>query len=143
MRYINEIIIHCTSTYPKQDIGAKEIRAWHRANGWKDCGYHYIVRLDGTVERGRYVSQPGAHCRGHNAHSIGIAYVGGLDEQGRPTDTRTREQRASLLKLVTQLTTLYHCKTTGHNDHNPNKACPCYDAKNEYKNILKQTVSRK
>lgn len=142
MRYINEIIIHCTATRPEQDVGVQEIRRWHRAQGWQDVGYHYIVRLDGTIERGRYVSQPGAHCRGHNAHSIGVAYVGGLDANGHPADTRTAAQRASLLKLVTILTRLYHCRTYGHHDHNRTKACPCYSAKEEYKNIYIRTIQK-
>ena len=90
MRSITEIIIHCSATAEGRDFGVADIRRWHKAQGWTDVGYHYVVRLDGTVQEGRALSEPGAHCKGHNAHSIGICYVGGLAADGRtPKDTRT------------------------------------------------------
>lgn len=143
MRYINEIIIHCTATPPGMDVGVKEINAWHFARGWKGCGYHYVVRLDGTVERGRYLSQPGAHCSGHNAHSIGIAYVGGVDEQGRPKDTRTEAQKTALRQLIAKhVNANTITKIRGHRDYAA-KACPCFDAKKEYENMAKTILSKK
>ena len=138
MRLINEIIVHCSATIEGQDVRAKDIKQYHvNQRGWRDIGYHYIIDLDGTVERGRPISQPGAHCLGHNAHSIGVCYIGGLDRSGKPKDTRTAAQRQALLKLITKLTTVYRCATHGHNEY-ANKACPCFDAKNEYTNIIKQ-----
>lgn len=142
VRYINDIILHCTATLPGQDVGVPEVRAWHRAQGWKDIGYHYLVRLDGSIERGRPISQPGAHCYGHNAHSIGVAYVGGLDENSQPSDTRTEAQKAALLKLLANLTLMYRCSIHGHRDY-ANKACPCFDAQCEYKGLYKQLVVEK
>jgi hypothetical protein len=47
--------------------------------------------LDGTIEQGRELEAVGAHTKGHNAHSIGICYIGGLDKNGKPKDTRTRQ----------------------------------------------------
>lgn len=143
MRYINEIIIHCTATPPGMDVGVKEINAWHLARGWKGCGYHYVVRLDGTVERGRYLSQPGAHCSGHNAHSIGIAYVGGVDDQGRPRDTRTEAQKTALRQLIAKHVNANNItRIRGHRDYAA-KACPCFDAKKEYENMAKTILSKK
>lgn len=143
MRYINEIIIHCTATPPGMDVGVKEINAWHFARGWKGCGYHYVVRLDGTVERGRYLSQPGVHCSGHNAHSIGIAYVGGVDDQGRPKDTRTEAQKTALRQLIAKHANVNNItRIRGHRDYAA-KACPCFDAKNEYENMAKTILSKK
>lgn len=135
MRFINQIIIHCTATKPTADIGAAEIRKYHTEhNHWRDIGYHYVIRRNGKVERGRYISQPGAHCKGHNAHSIGIAYVGGLDENGQPADTRTPEQRAALKKLIWKLVAMTGAGVYGHRDF-ANKDCPCFDAKAEYKEL--------
>lgn len=145
MRVINDIIIHCADTPPGMDIGAKEIKEWHttpkpKGNGWKDIGYHYVIRLDGTVEKGRLVSRAGAHCYGHNAHSIGICYVGGRACNGQHVDTRTKEQRAAMLKLVTNLIRMYRCDVHGHRDYDKGKDCPCFDAHAEFTNIYKREV---
>lgn len=145
MRVINDIIVHCSGTKCKTDIGAKEIKDYHTApkphgQGWKDIGYHYVIRLDGTIEKGRLVSRAGAHCYGHNAHSIGVCYVGGLDQSGDEADTRTPQQKASLLKLITNLIRMYRCDVHGHHDYNRSKGCPCFDAHREYTNIYRREV---
>lgn len=136
-RYINDIILHCTATPAGKDYSVADITNWHKQRGWRTCGYHYVVRLDGSIERGRAISQPGAHCRGHNAHSIGVAYVGGLDTDGKPADTRTEAQKHALLKLLVNLTKIYRCRIHGHRDYNPQKACPCFDATKEYAPLYK------
>lgn len=139
MRFINDIIVHCTATLPGQDVGVAEVTQWHRARGWKNIGYHYLVRLDGSVEKGRPASQPGAHCYGHNAHSVGVAYVGGLDGEGRPKDTRTEAQRRAMLKLLADLTRMYRCRIHGHRDY-AQRDCPCFDAAREYEGLYRQLV---
>ena len=131
-RRIDAIIVHCTATPPGMKVTVDDIDRWHKARGWKGIGYHYVVDLDGTVYRGRTDDCVGAHCRGHNAHSIGVCYVGGLDPQGRPADTRTPEQKEALLKLMTVLKKRYpHAKIYNHRRF-ANKACPCFDAEKEY-----------
>lgn len=145
MRMINDIIIHCSATRPKVDVGAKEIKQWHTqpepyGRGWKDIGYHYIVRLDGTIEHGRPISRAGAHCVGHNAHSIGICYVGGLDDAGEAADTRTPAQKSALIKLIYNLITVYRCDVHSHHDYNSSKLCPCFDAHEEYSPIYQKIV---
>ncbi|MBQ5374387.1 MAG: N-acetylmuramoyl-L-alanine amidase, partial [Bacteroidaceae bacterium] len=75
MRTITLLILHCSAVMPDVESGAADIDRWHRAQGWRGgIGYHYVVRRDGTVEPGRREEVPGAHCRHHNAHSIGICY---------------------------------------------------------------------
>lgn len=141
MRLVNKIIIHCTATEDGKDIRAKEIKAYHvNVKGWRNIGYHYVIDLDGTVESGRPISQPGAHCLGQNAHSIGVAYVGGL-KNGKPADTRTPAQKAALLKLVTKLVTLYRCEVHGHCEY-AKKACPCFDVQVEYGKIKSQVQKK-
>lgn len=136
MRQITEIIIHCADTPEGRDVKADEIRRWHKnERGWSDIGYHYVIDLDGTIEAGRDVETAGAHCTGHNAKSIGICYVGGCDAQMQPKDTRTEQQKASLLLLLKYLRQRYpQAKIYGHRDF-AQKACPSFDAKNEYKEI--------
>lgn len=127
MRTINEIIIHCSATQAGRNVSVDEIRAWHRARGFRDIGYHYVITLDGTVHPGRPIEQAGAHCLGHNSHSIGICYVGGLDVDGTPADTRTAAQRAALTHLVTRLIARHPRATVhGHREF-ARKACPCFD----------------
>lgn len=131
-RQITEIIIHCSATPAARDVGAAEIDRWHRARGFSSIGYHYVVRLDGTVERGRDEKMTGAHCLGHNTRSVGVCYAGGLDAAGCPADTRTPRQKQALLVLLRELTARYPGATVhGHRDFAA-KACPCFDATNEY-----------
>ena len=66
------IIIHCSATRAEQDITAADIESWHRARGFWTIGYHYVIRLDGTIEPGRDVTLDGAHCMGWNKRAIGI-----------------------------------------------------------------------
>lgn len=133
MRPVDTIIIHCTATPPGRDVRAEDIRRWHRARGWKDIGYHWVVCLDGTVERGRDEADPGAHCRGHNARSIGVCYAGGVAADGRtPADTRTEAQKASLRALAGRLRSRYPAaRVVGHRDLDPRKACPSFDVATE------------
>ena len=133
-RVINEIIIHCTATPEGRECSVDEIRQWHKARGFTDIGYHYVIHLDGRVENGRDVDIAGAHCTGHNTHSIGVVYVGGCAKDGKtPKDTRTDAQKASLANLLIDLRKLYPRATIhGHRDF-ANKACPSFDATKEYR----------
>lgn len=127
MRTITEIIIHCTATRPNAICTVESIRKYHRSLGWRDIGYHYVIYPDGSVHAGRPVEQPGAHTEGHNAHSIGIAYVGGLDADGHPADTRTEAQCLALLQLVQDLMEEHPITSIhGHNEY-ANRACPCFN----------------
>ena len=130
MRKIDDIIIHCTATAEGRDVSVADIRRWHQARGFVDVGYHYVVYLDGSVHEGRPLAQVGAHCRGHNAHSVGVCYVGGLAADGRtPKDTRTARQRVALEALVQLLRLNFPgAGVHGHNDYAA-KACPCYEVK--------------
>lgn len=135
MRAIKKIIVHCADTPEGRDDRAADIRRWHKAQGWNDIGYHYVVDLDGTIEPGRPIEKAGAHCTGHNADSIGVCYIGGCDKKMQPKDTRTDAQKASLLLLLKYLVAKYPGVTIyGHRDF-ANKSCPSFDAKKEYEEL--------
>lgn len=89
-------MVHCTSTRGGKDFKAKSIDRWHKEIGWERTGYHYVVLLDGMLEKGRPERKIGAHVKGHNVHSIGIVYIGGLDNEGKPKDTHTRQQKGGI-----------------------------------------------
>ena len=134
MRKIEYIIIHATATPEGREHDVEDIRRWHTSppRNWSDCGYHFVIKLNGQVEFGRPVEIPGAHAKNFNKHTIGIAYVGGTDLDGKPKDTRTPQQKEAMLQLLEALKEEYPtAMIIGHNDVS-SKACPCFNAKQEY-----------
>ena len=143
-RQIKEIHIHCSATREGLAITAHEIKKWHLARGWSDIGYHIIIGHQG-IEYGRPLQKIPASVRSRNSHAIAIAYIGGLDANGKPKDTRTPRQKELLLKVLKQLKFIYPKATIhGHRDfsvdmdgdgvekHEWMKSCPCFEAELEY-----------
>jgi len=138
-RKINKVIVHCTATPKTMDVDVEAVRNWHLERGWSDIGYHFLIKLDGTIHKGRPLEKIGAHTKGHNTNSIGIAYVGGMSEDmSSSEDTRTQQQKDSLEYLLCYLKILFsEAKIYGHRDFST-KACPSFDAKSEYEWISNQ-----
>jgi N-acetylmuramoyl-L-alanine amidase len=137
-RMIKYLVVHCSATPEGRVHTAKDIDLWHRQRGFNEIGYNYVILLDGTVELGRDVDKIPAHVEGHNIDSIGICYIGGIDKNTlQPKDTRTKEQKEALVKLLKELKELYpNAVIQGHRDFaGVKKACPCFNAKDEYKKI--------
>ena len=110
-------MVHCSATRVNQDFPVEALEACHKARGFKSIGYHYYITKDGMVYPCRPESEEGAHARHYNAHSIGICYEGGLDEKGKPADTRTPAQKASLEDLLYSLALDYPgAEILGHRD---------------------------
>jgi N-acetylmuramoyl-L-alanine amidase len=137
MRKIDKIIVHCSATIEGGNIKASTIRDWHvKGNKWKDIGYHYVVELDGKVVQGRLEKTMGAHTKGHNKNSIGICYVGGLDQDRNPKDTLRGVQLGSMEQLLMDLIVRYpEASVHGHNEF-ANKACPSFDVQEKFKHLL-------
>lgn len=137
MRAIVKIIIHCSATQEGANFNAGDIKRWHLQRGFRDIGYHYVITLDGTIQTGRPIEAPGAHAKGHNQNSIGICYVGGIDNKLNPKDTRTLQQKSGLKILITGLMEMFpNTEVLGHNNlPEVHKACPSFDAKTEYINL--------
>ena len=133
MRNITKIIVHCSATPEGKNFTVKQIDACHRQRGFNGIGYHFVIYLDGSIHVGRALAKAGAHCKGYNAHSIGVCYIGGVATDGKtPKDTRTDAQKASLVKLITELRQQFpNASVHGHREF-ANKACPCFDARKEY-----------
>lgn len=131
-RVITEIIVHCTATPEGEDYTVEDVRRMHLARGFSDIGYHYLVYRDGTIHVGRAEAKAGAHCTGHNTHSIGVCYVGGCPGRAdskwmnKAKDTRTPAQKASLRRLVEGLKRKYpKASVHGHYEFAA-KACPSF-----------------
>lgn len=143
---IRYIVLHCSATRSTQDYSPEALECDHRGRGFRGIGYHYYVRRSGEVIPCRPLDQIGAHVRGYNHCSWGVCYEGGLDSTGRPADTRTPKQRASLLRLLAQLKGYApQACILGHRDLSPDrngdgritpeewlKSCPCLEAEDEY-----------
>jgi N-acetylmuramoyl-L-alanine amidase len=142
-RRINSIIVHCSATPEGRDYTVEQIKKDHKEQGWSDIGYHYVIYRDGSIHEGRNVDIIGAHCEGHNSNSIGVCYIGGLENKPnveykklKAKDTRTEAQKRALIDLLSKLKKYYpEAKIYGHHDFNKGKDCPSFDAKNEYKNL--------
>ena len=135
-RTIKELIVHCSATPEGKDYSVDTIRQWHLQRGFSDIGYHYVIYRDGSIHIGRDESIIGAHCTGHNTNSIGVCYIGGCASDGKtPKDTRTLQQKESLLSLLKTLKIKYpNAKIYPHYKFAA-KACPSFNAEEEYKNI--------
>lgn len=136
MRPIDKVIVHCTATRPEwwakkpTESKVREVRRWHvEDNGWRDIGYHYLIDRDGTVAKGRHVAQIGAHCRGHNKGSVGVALFGGhgSSETDKFEENFTPEQDKALRSLIRGFGAEYGKVTIhGHNEFAA-KACPGFN----------------
>ena len=144
-RKITEVIIHCTATPQGRFVDVPTVNRWHRERGFRrsyqgktyHIGYHFLIGLDGEIWKGRPVEISGAHVKGRNGQTIGVAYVGGVDATGKPKDTRTPAQKAALLKLLRRLLSEHPSieKISSHRDYAA-KACPSFDATSEYASLL-------
>ena len=147
MRNIKYIAVHCTAS--SQHATIKELLLEFKRKGWSKPGYHYIVDVSGKVFNTLSEDEVSNGVKGFNSNLINVAYIGGIDAKGKPVDNRTEEQKKSLLLLLKALKKKYpNAIIQGHRDFSPDtnkngivdpweriKACPCFDAKVEYKNL--------
>ena len=134
------IIIHCSATPETHVYTPEQLKHDHLQRGFIDVGYHFYIRKDGSVTQHRRLNEVGAHCRPFNRCSIGVCYEGGLDANGKPKDTRTLKQRATLVGLLLDLHRKFpKAVIRGHNEM-PGavpKACPVYKPSKEYAYMMK------
>ena len=131
MRSIDYLVVHCSATRPDMNIGRKEIDVWHRQRGFDCIGYHYVIRRNGDIEKGRADTDPGAHDPSVNRRSIAICLIGGVDSSPQmvPTNNFTPEQLDALRALLIQLKSIHtQAMVIGHRDSpgKPAKACPSF-----------------
>lgn len=130
-RNIKYIVIHCTAT-PSNTTLQSIKRYWKEQRGWGDtAGYHYIIEADGEVTLLTPEDKNSNGVYKHNSECINIAYIGGIDKQGKPKDTRSKAQEDALFNLIVELTEKYkEASVLGHRDFpEVKKACPSFDVK--------------
>ena len=132
---VKYIVVHCSYTPEKMDIGAQDIDRWHREKGWMMIGYHKVIRRNGTIEDGRPLDKQGAHVKGLNSQSVGVCLIGGMTANKKgPEINYTDEQYASLRELIDDLKENHFpkAKVRGHTDFDSHKTCPNFDAGHWY-----------
>ena len=136
MRIINKLIVHCSATREGMNVSRDTIRDWHLARGFNDIGYHFYIDLEGNINKGRDIAKIGAHSKGQNRSSIGICYCGGVESDGKtPKDTRNEAQKEALLCVLRTMKAMYPDAVIHSHRDFANKACPSFDATEEYKNL--------
>lgn len=143
MRNIKRIFVHCTAGPQTQTI-AEIQKYWKNVKKWNKPGYHYIIKPDGEIVPLQPEDKPSNGVAGYNSTSINVCYIGGVDKQGRAVDNRTDAQKESLIKILKDLKSRYpdaeilgHREIWGQDPSKWHKMCPCFPAKEEYKDIMK------
>jgi N-acetylmuramoyl-L-alanine amidase len=127
MGLIKKIVVHCSDSDDSIDVGFREIDEWHRQRGWMSdsgisCGYHYIIRRDGRIEKGRPDNERGAHVKGHNTGSLGICWVG-----RNKIGPKQLESLKKLLRTLINRHGLESLDIYGHFELDSRKTCPNLD----------------
>lgn len=151
---VRYLVVHCSATRSTASYSVADLHRDHLARGFRSAGYHFYITRDGVIHPLRALGETGAHARGYNRCSIGVCYEGGLDATGTPSDTRTPEQKVSLLALLYRLAERFpKAKIVGHRDLSPDsnrdgrvtpnewvKLCPSFDARSEYLALSKPAL---
>jgi len=149
-RDITEVVVHATESYTDKDIGAIEINNIHNELGHDGIGYHYVIRRDGRLQRGRPINRNGEHAplNGHDIYSIGLVLVGGLNISSgaeNPTDFRsaqafTREQYTTLEKFLRSFYRKYPGgQVFGHNDIDEVELDPYFDVVDYVESVFRKS----
>ena len=117
-KVLEYIVIHHTASTAKETV--EQIHNFHiNNNGWAGIGYHFYIRKDGTIYKGRDEKYAGAHCENYNSVSLGICLEGNFEIE-KPTDNQLK----SLSELLQHLKQKYgNVQVVGHRDLNAT-ACP-------------------
>lgn len=146
-RRVKRIVVHCTAT-PQNSTTTQLMRSF-KERGWAAPGYHLLVLPAGSIRQLWPIDRVANGARGYNATSVHVAWVGGVDDAGRPVDNRTPAQRAALRLVVARLAKSFpDADIVGHRDLSPDlngngivdpwervKECPCFDVRSEYADL--------
>lgn len=141
MRKIKCIFVHCTAGSQRQTID--DLKEEFRRKGWQHPGYHYVIDINGGVHQLLAIEEVSNGVQGYNSTAINIAYIGGIDGLSKPIDNRTDAQKDAMVLLLHKLKQRFpDAQIMGHRDiwgsdsRKWKKMCPCFNAMEEYKNIV-------
>lgn len=131
MRKINLIILHCSASGHAKHDDISVIKKWHLKRGFNDVGYHYFIKTDGTLQKGREEKKQGAHCKGKNRNSIGIC-LHGLD-----ASDFTEAQLNTAARVIMDINSRYPDEPIDIAPHRlfANKSCPVFNMIEIFKRI--------
>lgn len=129
-RQIKYIVVHCTATPTTATIENIQ-QYWKKKLGWKNPGYHDIIKRDGTIVNILPETLIANGVRGYNSNAIHISYIGGIDARGNATDNRTVAQQQAMYKRLLQLNEKHpQAAILGHRDFpGVAKACTSFDVR--------------
>ena len=126
-RFIDRVFLHCSASDNPSHDNVATMRRWHLERGWREVGYHFFIRKDGTLEAGRDIEETPAAQRNHNTGTIAIC-LHGLDKP-KFTDA----QFATLRGLSMEINDALDGQVSFHGHREvAAKACPVFD----YKEVL-------
>jgi len=138
-RQIKYIAIHCTATQQTATVASIQ-RYWKDQLGWKSPGYHLLIEPNGTINRLLDFNEVANGVKGFNQMTVHISYIGGITKAGKPVDNRTDKQKKAIIDCINSIIDWSDNKSLtiqGHRDFpNQNKACPCFDARAEYRGMI-------
>lgn len=103
----------------ENNLTPQKIDEMHKARGWAGIGYHFYIRKDGEIYRGRPENAVGSHAPGVNNRSLGIALEGNFNDE-----QVTLKQRNSLIALSKYLMEKYKIKDLKRHKDVKNTECP-------------------
>lgn len=147
-REVTEVVVHWSDTYTNKNIGSEEINKSHISLGiGKGIGYHYVIRRDGSLQRGRPVNTEGEHAisNGHDKYSIGLVLVGGINAPSG-TEFATTYRSAESFTSAQMNTFKEFCQAffnrypggqiLGHNDIDPLEQDPGFDVRDYVEDLF-------
>lgn len=136
LRNIKYIVVHCTATPTNTDLESIK-QLWKIQFGWTETpGYHYLIKRDGSIVKLLAEKKNSSTLHENNPESINLAYIGGIDKEGKPIDNRSEAQRHGMFDMIVQLIERYPkaevvglCDLTNYLTVNP-----CFDVKQWLRN---------
>lgn len=137
MRTIKYIVVHCTAT-PTDTTIESILRYWKEEKGWKNPGYHYIIKRNGEIVNLHPESQTSNGVEGYNKNAIHLSYIGGIDNKKNAIDNRTPAQVHAMFNKLVALGEKYpNAVILGHRDFpGVTKPCPSFDVKTWLKEYM-------
>lgn len=133
-RNVTRLVYHCTATQPDASVQAI-LNFWKNNLGWRNPGYHIIIKPDGSWTYLQDFNSPSNGVRGINATSIHISYIGGIDKNGKAIDNRTTEQK-EVMELAYWLFKDKIKDLTFHGHYEfSNKRCPSFNVEKWLKEV--------